>query len=284
MSKHVISGEPSVVRNQVFAMQLCVPATWSDDAVLDFARSQAGASWRVQDQGDHTRVACDDNAAMKHIVVEEGGVPTEVVDGGRRLGKTAAVYKEVTGEDLYPVEVDYEGAKALCESFGNRIKATLRHMTSVPAGSKLKARLMKQYDAVARVWDWLDMESMRPGWTPMDGFAIVAAALLAPNDVFGVQPNERYQLLKVRPAANTFMGLSVLDLYTARVHDLTLKTYSLCYRAEDPAGARELMRLRYVDESSPVTEGQLLAFMEVKPETDKEVDDMFDLLKEGSNV
>jgi len=67
--------DPEIIRCSVFALQVCVPATWTDEEIEEFAEQEhpAGAfdGWHIQRDGPYPeRVSCNDREGFIHVVVE----------------------------------------------------------------------------------------------------------------------------------------------------------------------------------------------------------------------
>lgn len=71
-----MNEKPSVVIARVMAMQLCVPAQWTDEQVIVFAESQRHTGWKIRKaghpklNGDPERAPCEDRRGYVHIAVE----------------------------------------------------------------------------------------------------------------------------------------------------------------------------------------------------------------------
>ena len=70
---------PEVVRNMIFALQLCVPKDWTDEAIIEFGNFEApGATWVIRrteeykDAGndDLERMPCEDKDDFVHVVLQ----------------------------------------------------------------------------------------------------------------------------------------------------------------------------------------------------------------------
>lgn len=66
---------PSILTCTIFAIQVCVPFTWSDDEVEAYVKDLTKSGWRVRREGpDPKEVQCEKHVKMKHVVLDEGGL------------------------------------------------------------------------------------------------------------------------------------------------------------------------------------------------------------------
>jgi hypothetical protein len=67
---------PEIIRVGIFDMQVCVPATMTDEEVVEFARGSEDVQWSILKTGhkylggDAERVTCSDNKDKVHMRLE----------------------------------------------------------------------------------------------------------------------------------------------------------------------------------------------------------------------
>ena len=71
---------PEVIRHSLLSLQVCVPSSWDDEAVRDFAEKERPCGttngWEIRRQGSKylagcdERVQCQDRPDFVHIVLD----------------------------------------------------------------------------------------------------------------------------------------------------------------------------------------------------------------------
>lgn len=57
---------PQITRQTVLATQVCVPAAWTDEQVVDFVGpSGTTGGWQIRRQGDSLLAGCDERVACE---------------------------------------------------------------------------------------------------------------------------------------------------------------------------------------------------------------------------
>lgn len=75
-----MSNEPEITRRGALSIQVCVPASWSDEKVKEFADREnlcgTENGWVIRREGDRLlngdpeRVACQSRAAFVHVMLD----------------------------------------------------------------------------------------------------------------------------------------------------------------------------------------------------------------------
>ena len=63
-----------IVRATLFSVQVCVPSTWTDDQITDFAEMENPCGtehgWKIRKSGEDERVQCSQRPEFTHVLLD----------------------------------------------------------------------------------------------------------------------------------------------------------------------------------------------------------------------